>query len=339
LLLIPLMLIFGTVLGIGWYVLSAVNVTLSLDGQLIKARTHQPTVAGFLKEAGVWLESADTVAPERTDPIRDGLTISVHYARAVVIDTDRSTPRRFLTNADHIPAILAEAGITPQAHDVIQSLPGATGTPTDIVIRAPLLVTLVDGSQSRPLYTAAATVSGALLEAGVTLFVADTVTPDLNALITADISTITIHRSQPVTINVDTRTLATRTHGITVGAVLAESRIALVGLDRAEPAVDQPFVPGMTIIVERVTESDEVQQITLPFKTIQQVDTTLPGGTKRVIQAGVAGLQEIHIRVRRENGVEVSRSAPLSWQIQPPQDQIVAVAGDVPIVTATPTTP
>ena len=54
LLLLPMLLIFGAVLGVGWYTLSAVNVTLNLDGQSIPARTHQATVKLHAPGIKIW---------------------------------------------------------------------------------------------------------------------------------------------------------------------------------------------------------------------------------------------------------------------------------------------
>ncbi len=325
LLLLPLLLIFGGILGTGWYFVSAINVTLYVDGQAILARTHQSTVADFLNEAGVWLETADTVTPGRADLIREGLTIHVQHARLVVIDVDH-IPHRFFTNANSVPAILSEAKISLHEHDSVQLWPIASGTPADIVLNPSIMVQLVDDNQARTLYTSAPTVNEALAAAGVTLYTSDNISPPLNTFITAAMGPITIRRSQAVTIDVDGHTLATRTHGGTVKDVLDEAGMALVGWDRSAPDSNQPFTAGMTINVIRVTESDEIEQIALPFKTINQIDLTLGAGTQRIIQVGINGVQEIHRWVRRENGVEVSQSATLSWQIQPAQDQIVAVA-------------
>ena len=331
LLAVPLLLIFGGVIGVGGYIITAATVNLTVDGKPYQAHTHQPTVAAFLSEAGVQLENADTITPDRSTPIRSGLTISVQRARPVVIDTD-GQPQRYFTQFTSAAQILAEAGITPAAHAVMQPLPN-TDAPTDLVIRTAQAVTLIDAGQTRMFYSTALTVGGALLDDGVALYAADQVTPALDTPLTPDGSTIRIARSQPVLIAVDGRTLNTRTHAATVGDALTDAGIALVGLDRAEPDLAQSFVAGMTITVERITESDESQSLRLPFRTVTQTDPSLPAGTQRVIQAGVDGVQIVQVRVRRENGVEVSRSAPLNWQIQPPVDQIVAISSGS---TATP---
>jgi len=70
---------------------------------------------------------------------------------------------------------------------------------------------------------------------------------------------------------------------------------------------------------------------------IVQSDTSLAPGNQKVIQPGEAGVVEIHTRVRSENGIVVSRSMPIRFIIQPPQDRIIAAnPADVTTITLTP---
>src|SRR5262249_47975136 len=146
------------------------------------------------------------------------------------------------------------------------------------------------------------TVGEVLYDAGLALYLADVIEPNPAALIGSD-RRITIRRSVPITFQADGRTLATRTHGKTVGAALAEIGIALVGLDYVTPGESSPVASGMTIRVVRVTEDEEIEQSPLPFKQITQPDPTLPIDTRRVIQQGIPGVQEQRLRIRREDGL------------------------------------
>lgn len=321
----------GALATFGLYTFTAVPITFIIDGQSVSVRTHQTTVGALLANSGMWLEAADQLTPDSDTPIRSGLVITITHAQPVVIDVN-GQPRRILTRATDPNAILAEAEITPGAHDAI-----STEFPAEIVVTHAISVKVIDGDRTTMLFTTAQTVGAALAEQGITLYVADAVTPDLNAPL-QDGDTVTIQRSTPIIIQVDGRTLATRTHGTTVGDALGEAGIALVGLDQSDPSVDQSITPGLSIRVTRITETEEIERVPLPFQTITQVDSSLAPGTQRTIQQGIPGTEEIHIRVRRENGVEISRSAPLSWIVQPPRDQILAVSADTtPLApTATP---
>ncbi len=319
--LIVLLIALGVLLAGGLYLITAQTVTVVIGDQRRTMRTHQTTVRAALAEAGVYLEAEDSVTPTFDAPIRSGMIVMIDRAHPVVIDAD-GQQRRILTHKTDPRDILSESQIALGEHDTFIA---SDSTPTDhiSVIRA-LSIQLADGGPPRILMTTARTVSAALAENKVALYAADAVTPNLSAPL-VDQMTITIQRSAPVTIRVDGRTLVTRTHGSSIGAVLAEAGIALVGLDSSEPPIEQPFTPGVAIRVIRVTETDEIIRTEIPFKTTTQPDPALDLDTRQVIQPGVVGVQEIHVRVRREDGMEVSRSAPLSWIAQPPRDEIAGI--------------
>jgi uncharacterized protein YabE (DUF348 family) len=123
----------------------------------------------------------------------------------------------------------------------------------------------------------------------------------------------------------DGRRLVSRTHSKTVGAALAEAGVALIGLDYSVPGETAPVIPDMLIQVIRVTEEDEVERSEIEFRQLMQPDTGIPPETQKVIQTGVKGIRERRVRVRLEDGVEVSRSAPIEIIVRLPRDQIVAV--------------
>ncbi len=327
--LITVLIVFAALIAAGLYVVSAQSVVVSMDDQRVTTRTHQTNVRALLSEAGVYLEKEDVVSPGLDSPIRAGMIISVAKAHPVLIEIDGQT-QRVLTHKTAPQDILAENNITLAEHDIFDTDDPAT--PRYIRVVRARTIKLIDNTQSRDLLTAARTVGEALAEAKIALYVADSVMPDPSMALSDD-TTITIERSTPITIRVDGRTLVTRTHGKTISAALAESGIALVGLDSSDPLPDQPIKPEMTIHVTRVSEADEVQRTELPFKHITQSDSTLDLDMRRVIQAGQAGVQEVHVRVRREDGVEVSRSAPQSWAVQPPHDEIDAIGTRVTIKT------
>lgn len=320
-LLIMALAAFGVLIAAGLYLISAQSITINIGNQRTSTRTHQTTVRAALTEAGISPEKEDFVTPELDSSIHDGLIVTIDKAHPVIIDADGQV-RRILTHKTAPRDILLENAISLSEHDVVQT--DEATPPTYIHVIRALTVTLADGSQTRTLITTARTVGEALAEAKIALYVADAVAPDTSAAL-SDKTTITIRRSIPITIHVDGRTLVTRTHGATVGAALAEAGVALVGLDSSDPPAEQPIQLNSVIRVVRVTEADEVQRTETPFKRITQPDPKLDLDVRQVIQPGQVGVQEIHVRVRHEDGVEVSRSAPLSWTVQAPRDEIVAV--------------
>jgi uncharacterized protein YabE (DUF348 family)/3D (Asp-Asp-Asp) domain-containing protein len=332
----PLVLLLILAIGLGAAlvgastVLTARTVTLIVDGARLDTRTHQPTVSAWLAELGLSLAAQDIVSPPIDTPIRDGLVVTLDRAHVVIVEADGQT-RRVSTRGTQPQAILPEAGVSVGVHDVIrvdhadlkqETYPTA---PNVIQVNRALAVRLDDDGRTSTIFTVHRTVGEALHDAGTVLYLADSVTPAVAAPIT-DGSTITVRRSTPVAIQVDGRTLMTRTHGQTVGAVLAEVGIALVGLDYVVPDGATAFVQGATIRVVRVTEEDEVITRTpVDFKRVAKPDPTLPLDTRQVIQQGIVGIVEQRVHIRREDGLEVSRSAVENVVVQTARDEITAV--------------
>ncbi len=328
-LLAVLIVVFGAVIFGGFWLLSAQTVTLVIDGARQDVRTHQTTVNGILAELNVFLEKEDTVQPAVDTPIRSGMTVTIDRAHPVMIETDGQS-RRVLTHAVQPRDILQEAGVVVGSRDLIRvdqtdlKAEPYTTPPREIqVVRALAVRVEIDGMEST-IYTAHRTVGEALYDAGVTLYLADSVMPDFGTPLN-DGSLITIRRSVGVNVQVDGRTLDTRTHGKTVNAALAEIGIALVGLDYVVPDGTAPVTPDMTIRVVRVTEEDSIERVPVDFQHVDQSDPTLAPGTRQVIQQGIPGIAERRIRIRREDGVQVSQSSPEIVVIQKPRDEITAV--------------
>ncbi|HVO42933.1 MAG TPA: ubiquitin-like domain-containing protein [Aggregatilineales bacterium] len=338
-LLLGLVFFFGTIIVTGLYLLTAKAVIVVINGASHEARTHESTVGRVLNEIGYPVQSADRVSPATDTPIQSGLTITLDQGVGVAIAVDGQIVR-VRTRLTDPRAILAEANISLGDHDSItvdghdladsSAAPAMTHAaappvaPRLIQIQRAITVKIAADGQVMTLQTPHRTVGEALRDAGLTLFLADDITPHPDASL-ADGDTITVRGSISVTIKVDGYVLNTRTHGQTVEAVLGEAGIALVGMDTSSPASDAPITPGMTIQVTRVTEDDQIDQEAIDFNTIVQPDPTLPLDSRQVIQTGIKGIRETRYRLRREDGAVVSQSAPETVVVQEPRDEIVAV--------------
>jgi uncharacterized protein YabE (DUF348 family) len=314
----------------GIYLLRANTVNITINGVTHNTRTLQTTVGALLADLQVILDPQDTLSPSSDTPIRNGMMITIDKAKLVIVDVDGQR-RRVMTRAIQPRDILAQAGIAMGERDVItvDNAPFKqepyTTTPGSIQVMRAITIRVDDNQRQTTLQTTQRTVGGALYEAGLVLFVGDSISPAPNTPISEG-SQISIRRSVPVTIQVDGRTLTTRTHGQTVGAALAEVGIALVGLDLVSPDASTPIVPDMAIRVIRVTEEDIVTGTTpIGFKQVSKEDPTLPLDTKQVIQTGIAGVIEQRIRIRREDGLEVSRSAVENVVVRAARDEITAI--------------
>jgi uncharacterized protein YabE (DUF348 family) len=222
---------------------------------------------------------------------------------------------------------LTACALSPVQPTLTTSAP--TATPS---ISAPLNVSVVVDGQAAPLTTAARTVGEALAEAHYRLYLADRIAPALDQPVTASM-TVTITRSRPMGILADGRTLLTRTLRATVGAVLSDVGLALVGMDYAVPAADQPLPPEGLLRVVRVREEMTTAQETIPFETHYQARADWEIDTVQAVQAGRVGLKERRTRVRYEDGVEVSRVDEGEFIVQEPQAYLIGYGTNIVIRT------
>ncbi|MEO8606980.1 MAG: ubiquitin-like domain-containing protein [Chloroflexota bacterium] len=315
-----------------------VSVTIMIGDEASQTETRAATVEDVLQELSLTINDGDTVSPIPETPVTAGLVIRIARARDVtlVVDDQSNAVRTLFTNPLDI---LNEAGLTVGEKDRIW----VDGTQTKVVdmlvwpvpatqitIRHAITVQLNDDGHESNIQTASATVGEALFEAGITLYLADTVTPGINAPITAR-QQITIQRSSPISIVADGVTLETRAQGTTVGDGLSAAGVNLMGMDYSIPDETSVLQPGMLIRVIRVTESVIQDQETIPFETLYQGDPALEIDQLAVAQEGQNGIQKTDIRVHYENGIEISRQAEGSVVAVDPLNRIVSYGTNVVI--------
>lgn len=307
-------------------------VTLVVDGAARQVWTHQDTVGGLLADMGLALRDQDWVSSPLDQPLRPGMTVEVRRARPVLIRADGYSTTIWTRNPE-TRAVLDEAGILLRPGDEVHttSCDGAADVPACAGPEAPVLivevrravpVTLHEDGRILRFTTTASTVGQALEELGLAVYLADRVQPDLGQPVSAGMH-IYLERSRPVTVEVDGRRIRTRTHRSSVGEVLADLGIVLVGQDYTDPPPDAPLGEETTVRVIRVAEEFHIQQEPIPFQTRWQPDPDLEIDHRRVLQEGAPGLLQRRWRVRYENGVEVSRTLESEYVAVPPTDKIL----------------
>lgn len=282
------------------------------------------TLDDILANANITLKPEDSIYPQEPAP-----ALQIQRAQPITVQTSSGT-ETYWTQQTALGSFLAEANITvPRTAQVSadgRSVPfnqlDQTPLPTELSIEQFVTITIVDNAQRQTIRTAATTVGEALQEAGVTLFASDGVEPAMGNWLLPDM-TIQIKRAMPLTIEVDGRSLQTRSHHTDSLAVLAENGIGLIGLDYTVPAAGTGLQSGDTIRVVRVSEDFSFEDEELPFETIYQASEELPIDTLSGLSAGVPGIKRKRIRVRYEDGVEVSRTADGEWIAQEPVHQVI----------------
>ncbi|MBZ0301923.1 MAG: ubiquitin-like domain-containing protein [Anaerolineae bacterium] len=312
------------------------NITVLVNGQSQTAVTRARTVANLLAERGIILFEGDTVSPALTSRLTDNLTVRITKARSVTLTIDGQSQiyRTPLTNP---AAILESAGITVSPLDILL-VDGTRTDPTQLAnwpvpvtrisLRRTMPIQVADDDRTVTIETTSLTVGEALFDAGITLYLADQVTPDLDTPVMPDM-TITITRGQPLSIIADGTVVETRVRGLTVADALAESGLALVGQDYTIPAENTPLIPGIRIRVIRVTEDVITEERTQDYETIFQADPALEIDQRQTAQTGQAGLIQTSIRVRYENGVEVSREPIAEIVAQEVRNQVITYGTNI----------
>lgn len=304
-------------------------VTFIINGQAQQVRVRASSVEEALAAAHVPLDPADTLTPDLQTPLEEAVEIQIIKPGQVALrDGDALT--RLYTSATDPLVILREAGVTLDAGDevLVDGVPlsqyiATAEPPRTLQILHAVTVTLEDNGAPGQIRTTALTVGGALRSSGITLYLADEVVPALDTPLTDGIL-IQITRSKPLILTVDGRELRTRAQGATIGEVLFNLGVALAGQDYVIPDENTPFSSGVRLRVVRVTEEIQTATSPLPYETVYRADRSLPLDTEQMIQPGQAGEQTERVRVRYEDGREVSRVVLDRAETLAPQDEIIA---------------
>jgi len=324
------------------YNLRLKTITLVVDGQARAIRSNQNTVGDVLRDAGLTLHPEDRVAPALDDRVDEIDTIEVAHARPLTILADGQA-LAVRTHALTLAELFAQYGVRIDPQDAlhVDGNPAGIGsgfadsptTPHTVSIKraVPFTVTFDDGS-SRTLLTTQATVGQALKEAGIEVYAADRLTPAANSRITGPVSAH-VERSVPASVQVDGRTIRTRTHTGLVGDLLAELGVSLQGQDYTQPPLDAPVQPDLSVRVVRVAESFFIEQEPVAFESQILPNPDMEIDTQRLVQEGQSGVLQKRIRLRYEDGQEVERQADDRVLVRAPQSKIVNYGTQIVIRT------
>ena len=344
-------------------------VVIEIDGQPYPVRSHATTIGDVLRQAAIELYPEDVLTPGLEAPIVAGQPIVIRRARPVTLSADGQTSQ-IRTHATTVGQALAEVGVqagpgdeiwvrmladgadpacsfTPDSGQGCGQLvaadaslfaepdpkPDAGGNdPPFITLRRAAAITLSDGGVTTTLYTTAGTVGQVLDGQGVSLFLADAVTPSLQTRITPG-TAIAVRRSVPVQIEVDGNVIHTRTLAEEVAGVLGQEGIALVGRDTVSPTLDALIRPFLTIRITRVREELAVEFHPIPFQTVWVADPAIEIDTRRLVQAGQIGLTKRRYRIVYHDDQEVSRTLEDAWSEQAPVTKTLAYGTKIVVRT------
>lgn len=339
----------ATMLNSGKRIIMGVIVVLALTGVIaagyaatqesytiyVDAQPPQTVVGSFgsvadvLAAAGIETRPEDLVVPGLAETAVSHTGIQIIRAQSVMIRSEAGT-RTFWTRQPTLGAFLAEVALLPQRTDQLTAdgVPVSfaaldqTPLPQTLEIGRFVTVTILAGGEQQTVRTATQTVGAALTEAGLEVYGSDGVDPPLGTWLQPNM-TIQVQRSFPLTIAADGRIIQIRSHHTNVLDVLAEAGIGLVGYDYTIPGPDAPIKANDTIQVIRVTEDFRLEDVPIPFQTLWQASDQLDLDSTAVVSNGLPGIKRQRIRVRYENGLEVSQTVDGEWVAQQPVNQVI----------------
>jgi uncharacterized protein YabE (DUF348 family) len=213
----------------------------------------------------------------------------------------------------------------------LQAVAGRTFV-SHVEVRRAKEVHLHDGGVEQTLRTTAGTLGEAFAQANILLYLGDRVHPDLNAPVRTGMH-VYVERGVPVSVVVDGRAIRTRTHSETVGQVLAEVGVSLVGSDFVVPAPETGVRADLEIKVSRVTVKLVVEEQQIPFQTEWHPDSSLELDRRRVDAVGANGIKRRRYRAVYQDGVEIERQLEDEWIARDPQPRKIAYGTNIVIRT------
>ncbi|MFN3741476.1 MAG: G5 domain-containing protein [Anaerolineales bacterium] len=263
----------------------------------------------------------------------------------------RQVPRAYLLDGEQVIAIQAEAS-PPRAWLEKAGLPlndgdrlllhGLPISPDQSIsvagevhlqIRRAHTITLRTESGQSTFRSAAETIGEALREQGYALYAADRCLPSLSTPLERDLQ-VTCRFSRPITIEIGNRVLTRRTAAATVGEALAEAGMPLLGLDFSEPPAEAMLPADGHIRLHRVWETVQINQKSIPFTTEFVASADLELDQQQMLRPGEEGVSMGRVRIRYQDGEEVSRRVEAETIIRAPQNRLIGYGTKVVIRTA-----
>jgi uncharacterized protein YabE (DUF348 family) len=318
-------------IGLWAWQATATPLTVVINGQPIALRVHRNTVGGAIRAAGVRPDEAVYIEPPPETPLQPDMVITVGYLRPVIVHADGQT-RIITTHSADPHTIAAEMGIVLGPHDEIRieravqpagSRPDVPPVPRELrVMRSRMVIVNEDGNRVS-LETTQPTLGEALAAAGYVLYEGDRISPPLWTPITTDNLEATLERATPVIVQADGNRLEARTHQTTVGGVLSELGLALNGQDYVLPAPDAALQAGQVIRLVRVREEVVSEEAPIPYPTTYIPDPDLELDQQQEVQPGHEGTLRRQVRIRYEDGAEVSRVPAGEWVVAQPEARVI----------------
>ena len=315
-------------------------MTLEINGQKTTLAAGGLTAGTVLKSKGYNPQPADRITPPSWMP----LLFTRHVSLTTVAEVDIFTGDQMtsLSSTERRPVnLLLQAGIPFFPNDSLIADGQTAGVNTvlapaerhTIQYREAIPLRFSDGILSLEFFSSASTVGAALWELGIIPEPGDALDPSFDTPLDAPI-TITLRHGRKITILDGGVARNVQSSATTVGGVLMDAGLKPQGLDFCLPQEDQPVPTDGVIQLVRVREEIQLIQTPIPNKIEYQPDPNTELDQQVILSPGTYGLTMQQIKVRFEDGKEVSRQTEAEWQATAAQPQIIGYGTKVVIRTA-----
>lgn len=224
---------------------------------------------------------------------------------------------------DTVADVLDRQGVEVADEDLV--LPSLDAVVTDgmaIRVVSPRPVSVLVQGVPRTVMTTASTVAGLLADAGLDHVAADHLTPRRTSVLNPR-TVVRILVPLDVAVTADGETTDVEVPPGIVADALAAADVELGPDDEVDPPLDARLEPGTSVVVNRITAEQVVDEVELPFETTEVDTDDLYVDESEVAQEGAVGLRHDVYRRDLVDGEEVGRELVSSTVVREPQDRVV----------------
>jgi uncharacterized protein YabE (DUF348 family) len=315
------------------------SLTLILNGESKSFTTHALRVIDLLTQLGFERHPVDRISLDLKTWLVNKDVLQLEQAAVVVIYVDGNLSQ--LTSPIRVPANLlglAQVRLYPGDRVLVNGLNADPAIALDYseiyriqVLRA-VQARFHDQSSSQIFYTSAPTVAQALAEQGQAIYATDWINGGFDAPPKNDLET-EYQSAQKLEVHAKAGLIEFYSAAASIGAALAERGIALQSLDYTQPATEEPLPEDGVIRLMRVSEQVVIEQEPIAYESELQPAPDVELDQRITLQAGEYGLLARRVRIRTEDGEEVSRRAEAEWVAQPVKNRIVGYGTKVVVKT------
>lgn len=315
------------------------TLTLVINGESSPMITHRLRVIDLLAQLEIYPHASDRLSLSPDTWLVNHDIVQIDQAAQVILFADGRVNSLF--SPERKPANLlaaAQVRLFPGDHVLVNGRIEDPAVPLQYdkvfrieVIRAKNLL-VIAGSDFQRFQTTAPTVAQTLAEEKKTMFATDWVSTGFDLQVNHDLE-VNYRTVQKLSIQTKTNEIETYSAAPTVGAALAEQGIALQSLDYTYPDLFKPLPEDGKIRLVRVSEQVIIEQEPIAFDSELQPASDVELDQRVTLQAGEYGLLARRLRIRSEDGEEISRKAEAEWIARPAKNRIVGYGTQVVIKT------